>query len=122
MRKLAEICIQRPVFASMIILSLVVVGLTSYFKLGVDRFPSVDLPTVRINTRLPGASPAEVESQIAQPLEEAINTIEGIKELQSISGRGNSFITVTFELNRDIEAAAQDVRDRVSRAQRDLPR
>src|SRR4029077_18567493 len=82
----------------------------------------VDLPTVRVTTRLPGASPSEVESQISQPLEEAINTIEGIKELQSVSAQGNSFINVTFELNRDIEAAAQDVRDRVSRAQRNLPR
>jgi HAE1 family hydrophobic/amphiphilic exporter-1 len=122
MQKLAEVCIRRPVFASMLILSLVVVGLASYSKLGVDRFPAVDLPTVRVNTRLPGASPAEVESQISQPLEESLNTIEGIKELQSISGQGNSFIIVTFELNRDIEAAAQDVRDRVARVQRDLPR
>ena len=122
MQKLAEVCIRRPVFASMLILALVVVGLAGYFKLGVDRFPDVDLPTVRVNTRLPGASPAEVESQISQPLEEALNTIEGIKELQSISGNGNSFIIVTFNLDRDIEAAAQDVRDRVSRVQRDLPR
>jgi HAE1 family hydrophobic/amphiphilic exporter-1 len=122
MRKLAEICIRRPVFAAMIIFSLVVVGLAGYFKLGVDRFPAVDLPTVRVTTRLPGASPMEVESQISQPLEEAINTVEGIKELQSVSAQGSSFINVTFELNRDIEAAAQDVRDRVSRAQRDLPR
>jgi len=86
MQKLAEVCIRRPVFASMIVLSLVVVGLASYFKLGVDRFPSVDLPTVRINTRLSGASPAEMESQIAQPIEEAVNTVEGIKELTSICG------------------------------------
>ncbi len=122
MQKLAEVCIRRPVFASMLILTLVVVGLVSYFKLGVDRFPAVDLPVIRVSTRLPGASPAEVESQISQPLEEAINTVEGIKELQSISGQGQSFINVTFELNRDIEAAAQDVRDRVARALRDLPR
>jgi len=122
MRKLAEVCIRRPVFASMLILSLVVVGAASYFNLGVDRFPAVDLPTVRVSTRLPGASPTEIESQISQPLEEAINTVEGIKELQSISSAGSSFIIVSFELNRDIEAAAQDVRDRVNRVQRELPR
>ena len=122
MRLLAEVCIRRPVFASMLILSLVVVGLAGYANLGVDRLPAVDLPIVRVSTRLSGASPAEIESQISQPLEEAINTVEGIKELTSISGPGQSFVVVTFELDRDIEAAAQDVRDRVNRVQRDLPR
>jgi HAE1 family hydrophobic/amphiphilic exporter-1 len=122
MQKLAEICIRRPVFASMLILSLVVVGAASYFNLDVDRFPDVDLPTVRVSTRLSGASPGEMESQISQPIEEALNTIEGIKELQSISGSGASFVIVTFELNRNIEAAAQDVRDRVGSVLRDLPR
>jgi len=106
----------------MLVLALVVVGATSYFKLGVDRFPSVDLPTVRVSTRLPGASPAEVEAEISHPIEEAINTVEGIKELRSINGPGSSFIIVTFELNRDIEAAAQDVRDRVAAVVRELPR
>src|ERR1041384_7523199 len=85
MQKLAEICIRRPVFASMIVMTLVVVGAASYLHLGVDRFPAVDLPTVRIATRLPGASPAEMESQIAQPIEEAVNAIEGIKELRSVN-------------------------------------
>jgi len=122
MQKLAEICIRRPVFASMLILALVVVGGASYMRLDVDRFPDVDLPTIRVTTRLAGASPGEVESQISQPLEKALNTIEGIKELQSISGAGSSFINVTFDLNRDIEGAAQDVRDRVGTVLRDLPR
>lgn len=121
MQRLAEICLHRPVFASMLILSLVVVGAVGYLHLGLDRFPSVDLPTVNVRTVLPGASPAEVEAQVSQRLEEAINTIEGIKELRSISAMGSSFIIVTFELNRNIEAAAQDVRDRVATALRDLP-
>lgn len=121
MQKLAEICLHRPIFAAMLILSLVVVGTVGYFHLGVDRFPSVDLPTVNVRTSLPGASPAEVEAQISQPIEEAINTIEGIKELRSISSSGSSFVIVTFELNRDIETAANDVRDRVSSVLRDLP-
>jgi HAE1 family hydrophobic/amphiphilic exporter-1 len=122
MQRLAEICIRRPVFATMLVLSLVVVGAASYFHLGVDRFPQVDLPMVRISTRLPGASPAEVEAQVSQRIEEAVNAIEGIKELRSINGPGSSFIIVTFDLNRDIDAAAQDVRDRVATVLRDLPR
>lgn len=122
MQKLAEICIRRPVFASMIVLTLVVVGAAGYLHLDVDRFPSVDLPTVRVSVRLPGASPAEMEAQVSQPIEEALNTIEGIKELRSVNGSGSAFIVVTFELNRDIDAAAQDVRDRVATVVRDLPR
>jgi hydrophobic/amphiphilic exporter-1 (mainly G- bacteria), HAE1 family len=122
MQRLAEICIRKPVFATMLILSLVVVGAASYVNLDVDRFPAVDLPIVRIATRLPGASPAEVEAQVSQPIEEVVNAIEGIKELRSINGPGTSFIIVTFELNRDIDSAAQDVRDRVATALRDLPR
>ena len=122
MQKLAEICIRRPVFATMIVLSLVVVGVAGYLHLDVDRFPSVDLPTVRVSTRLPGASPAEMESQVSQPIEEVLNTIEGIQELRSINGSGSAFTVVTFNLNRDIDSAAQDVRDRVATVVRDLPR
>ncbi len=104
MQKLAEICIRRPVFASMIILALVVVGAASYFRLGVDRFPSVDLPNVSIRTTLPGASPEEVETVISQPIEEVVNTVEGIDELRSISGQGTSFVIATFNLDRDIDS------------------
>jgi HAE1 family hydrophobic/amphiphilic exporter-1 len=121
MQKLAEVCIKRPIFAAMIILALVVVGAASYIRLGVDRFPSVDLPTVRILTALPGASPEEIETQISQRIEEAVNTIEGINELRSISGQGRSLVIVTFNLERDIDTAAQDVRDRVTTTLRDLP-
>jgi HAE1 family hydrophobic/amphiphilic exporter-1 len=122
MQKLAEICIRRPVFAAMLILWLVVVGIVSYFKLGVDRFPAVDLPIVRVSTALPGASPEEVETQITDRIEEAVNTVEGIEELRSISGQGQSFVIATFRLERDIDAATQDVRDRVATVLRDLPR
>src|SRR5687767_2239131 len=121
MQKLAEICIRRPVFASMIILALVVVGSASYFRLGVDRFPSVDLPTVSVRTTLPGASPEEVETIISQPIEEVVNTVEGIDELRSVSGRGTSFVMATFNLDRDIDVAAQDVRDRVATVLNRLP-
>jgi hydrophobic/amphiphilic exporter-1 (mainly G- bacteria), HAE1 family len=122
MQKLAEICIKRPVFAAMIILALVVVGAASYFRLGVDRFPSVDLPTVSVRTSLPGGSPEEVESEVSQKIEEVVNTVEGIQELRSVSAQGSSFVIATFNLNRDIDVAAQDVRDRVATVVRDLPR
>jgi HAE1 family hydrophobic/amphiphilic exporter-1 len=121
MQKLAEICIRRPVFATMIVMSLVVVGGASYFKLGVDRFPSVDLPTVGVRTTLPGASPEEVETLVSQRIEEVVNTVDGIDQLRSISGQGTSFVMATFSLNRDIDTAAQDVRDRVATVVRDLP-
>ncbi|HEX8652028.1 MAG TPA: efflux RND transporter permease subunit [Pyrinomonadaceae bacterium] len=121
MQKLAEICIKRPVFAAMIVLALVVVGAASFFRLGIDRFPAVDLPTVSVRTNLPGASPEETESEITRPIEEVVNTIEGIDQLRSVSGPGASFVIVTFDLDRDIDTAAQDVRDRVSTVIRDLP-
>jgi HAE1 family hydrophobic/amphiphilic exporter-1 len=121
MQKLAEICIRRPVFAAMIILALVVVGAASYTGLGVDRFPSVDLPTVSIRTLLPGASTEETEAQISQPIEEVVNTVEGVEELRSVSSGSSSFVIATFSLNRDIDTAAQDIRDRVSTVVRRLP-
>lgn len=121
MQKLAEICIRRPVFATMIVLSLVVVGAASFFRLGVDRFPSVDLPTVSVRTGLPGGSPQEVESLVTQQIEEVVNTVDGIDELRSISGQGSSFVIATFKLDRDLESAAQDIRDRVTSLGRNLP-
>jgi HAE1 family hydrophobic/amphiphilic exporter-1 len=121
LQKLAEICIRRPIFATMIVLSLVVVGAASYFKLGVDRFPSVDLPTVNVRVTLPGASPQETESLITQQVEEVVNTVDGIDELRSVSGPGTSFVMATFKLDRDLESAAQDIRDRVNTLGRRLP-
>jgi len=105
----------------MLILAMVVVGSVAFTKLGVDRLPSVDLPTVSVRTTLPGASPEEVETQVSQPLEESVNTVEGIEELRSISGQGSSIVIATFSLSRNIDAAAQDVRDRVAAAVRRLP-
>ena len=122
MQKLAEVCIKRPVFATMIVMALVVVGSASWFRLGVDRFPSVDLPTVTVRVELPGASTEEMETTVAQKLEEQINTIQGIQELRSISSPGNAIVIVTFVLSRQIDVAAQDVRDKVSIATRNLPR
>jgi HAE1 family hydrophobic/amphiphilic exporter-1 len=105
----------------MIILALVVVGASSYFKLGVDRFPAVDVPTVTVRASLPGASPEEAESTLAQVLEEAVNTVEGVEQLRSVSSQGRSFVMATFGLDRDIDDAAQDVRDRVQGVTRLFP-
>src|SRR5262245_48481895 len=121
MQKLAEICIRRPIFAAMIILALVVVGIDSYFKLGIDRFPSVDIPTIYVRVTLRGAAPEEVESTIAQPIEEVVNRIEGLEQLRSVSRQGQAFVILTFDLNRNIDVAAQDVRDRIQSVLRDLP-
>ena len=105
----------------MIVLSLVVVGAAGFFRLGVDRFPSVDLPTVSVRVGLPGAAPEEVESLVTQPLEEVINTVDGISELRSVSGQGTAIVIATFKLDRNLESAAQDVRDRVNTLGRRLP-
>jgi HAE1 family hydrophobic/amphiphilic exporter-1 len=102
-------------------LALVVIGASSYFKLGVDRFPAVDVPTVTVRATLPGASPEEAEATLAQTLEEAVNTVEGIEQLRSVSSQGRTFVTATFGLDRDIDDAAQDVRDRVQGVTRLLP-
>ena len=122
MQKLAQVCIDRPVFATMLVMLMVVAGAVGFSKLPVDRYPAVDLPTVTIRTVLPGASPEEVEVTVSQPIEEAVNTVEGITELRSISGPGSSLVLATFTLERDVDLAAQDVRDRLSQALRELPR
>ncbi|WP_438001192.1 efflux RND transporter permease subunit [Sorangium sp. So ce185] len=121
MQALARICIQRPVFAAMLGLALIVVGAVAYFRLGVDRFPAVDLPTVSVRTTLPGGAPEDVEAEITEEIEEAVNTVEGIAELRSISTSGSSVVIATFNLDRDVDSAAQDVRDRVQAALRRLP-
>jgi len=122
MKRLAEICIQRPVFATVLILSLVVVGMVSYFTLGVDRFPNVDFPLVTVTTTLVGASPEELETDVTDKIEEAVNTISGIDELQSISSEGISIVSIRFDLEKDGDVAAQEVRDKVSTVLTDLPR
>src|SRR5215210_2750300 len=121
MQKLADICIRRPVFATMLILALVVVGSAAYFRLGVDRLPSADLPTVSVRPTPPGAAPEEVETEVTEIIEEAVNTVEGIDELRSISRPESSIVFATFNFSRDVDVAAQDVRDRVSSVLRRLP-
>jgi len=111
---LAELCVKRPVFATMLILALVVVGWFSYGRLGLDLLPKIDRPTVTITTRLAGASPEEMETQVTKLIEEAVNTISGLEELRSSTTEGNSRVVAVFVLERDSDAAAQDVRDKIS--------
>lgn len=118
---LAEICVKRPVFALMIIFALVVAGIAAFQQLGVDRFPNIDLPTIYIRTTYPGAASEEVESEVSQIIEDAVATVAGIEELRSISSDGSSTALVTFELNRDIDAAVQDCRDAVAGVINRLP-
>ncbi len=121
MQKLAEVCIRRPVFATMLIMSLMVLGFYSYFKLGVDLYPKVEFPFVVVTTTLNGASPEEVESQITEKVEEAVNTISGIEELSSTSSEGMSQVFIKFVLERPVDQAAQDVRDKINTVLNDLP-
>lgn len=121
MQKLAEICVRRPVFATMLILSLVVVGLFSYQSLGVDLFPKIDLPTITVSVVNRGASPQEIETEITDKIEGAVNTISGIDELRSTSVEGVSQVFITFLLDKNADVAAQEVRDKVDLVIPDLP-
>src|ERR671912_2398545 len=121
MQKLAEICVRRPVFATMLILSLTVVGAFSFTSLGVDLFPKIDFPTITVSVVNPGASPREIETEITDKVEAAVNTISGIDELRSTSVEGVSQVFVTFLLDKNVDVAAQEVRDRVALVAATLP-
>jgi hydrophobic/amphiphilic exporter-1 (mainly G- bacteria), HAE1 family len=121
MQKLAEICVRRPVFATMLILSLTVVGLFSVTTLGVDLFPKIDLPTITVTVVNPGASPREIETEVTDRVEAAVNTISGIDELRSTSVEGVSQVFITFLLDKNADIAAQEVRDKVDLITGDLP-
>src|SRR5436853_6018684 len=108
MQKLAELCVRRPVFASVLTLMLIVIGWFSYFRLGVDRFPKVDFPTITVTTRLPGAAPEELETEVTDKIEESVNTISGIDELRSTTSEGVCQVFITFVLEKDIDVAAQE--------------
>ncbi len=113
MQWLAEVCVKRPVFATMLILSLVTVGAFSFFSLGLDLFPKIDFPTITITVINPGASPQEIETEVTDKIEEAVNTISGIDELRSTSVEGAAQIFVQFVLEKDVNVAAQEVENRV---------
>jgi len=118
---LSSLSIRRPVLASVMSIVIVLFGMISFFMLGVREYPAVDPPIVTVRTDYVGASADVIESQITEPLEESLNAVPGIRTLSSVSREGVSAITVEFHVEIDLEAAANDVRDRVSRAQRNLP-
>jgi HAE1 family hydrophobic/amphiphilic exporter-1 len=119
--KLAELCVKRPVFATMLIVALMVVGGFSFFTLGVDLFPKIDLPTVSVSVSNPGASAEEVETDITKRVEDAVNTISGIDSINSTSVEGASTVVITFELDKNGDVGAQEIRDKVNLIVNDLP-
>lgn len=122
MMNISELSIRRPVLATVFTLIILIFGVIGYLYLGVREFPSVDNPIISVSCSYPGANADVIENQITEPLEQNINGIPGIRSLTSVSQQGNCRITVEFELSVDLETAANDVRDKVSRAQRYLPR
>jgi len=122
MQWLAALCVKRPVFASVLILSLTVIGIFAFTRLGIDRFPKIDFPTVLVTTVQPGAAPEQIETEITDKIEEAVNTISGIDELRSVSSEGVSQVIITFTLDKDTNVAAQEVRDKVNSVLPRLPR
>jgi HAE1 family hydrophobic/amphiphilic exporter-1 len=114
MQWLAALCVKRPVFATVLILSLTVIGAFAFTLLGVDRFPKVDIPTIVITTVQPGAAPEQIETEITDKIEEGVNTISGIDELRSVSSEGISQVMISFLLEKDTDVAAQEVRDKVN--------
>ena len=121
MQWLAEICVHRPVFATVIVLFLTVVGGFSFFTLGVDRFPKIDLPTISVSTNNTGAAPAEMETEVTDVIEGALNTVPGIDEMRSSSSRGGSNITLTFNLEKDQDQAFQEVQQKLGTVVNRLP-
>lgn len=119
---ISELSIRRPVLATVMTIIIVIFGVIGYSYLGVREYPSVDNPIISVSCSYPGANADVIENQITEPLEQNINGIPGIRSLSSVSSQGSSRITVEFELSVDLETAANDVRDKVSRAQRFLPR
>jgi HAE1 family hydrophobic/amphiphilic exporter-1 len=121
MHALAKLCIKRPVFATMLMLSFLVAGIFSYFSLGVDRMPNVDAPMVTVTTLNPGASPEEVETEITKKIEDAVNSISGLDEITSTSSEGMSMIRIEFDLSKSGIVAAQEVQNKINQVVNDLP-
>src|SRR5690625_954941 len=119
--KISEVCIRRRVFATVLSLMVVLIGLISYERLTLREYPAIDEPVVSVMTGYTGASPEVVESQVTKPLEDQLSGIEGVDVMTSRSRSERSLINIKFDLSRDPDAAAADVRDKVSRARRFLP-
>src|SRR6187431_529797 len=121
MQWLARLCVQRPVLASVLMLVILVLGTVGYRGLGVDQFPNVDVPVVVITTLLPGAAPEEIETDVTDKIEGAVNQISGVDDLNSVSSEGVSQVVIMFKLDKDTDVAAQEVRDKVNTVLRELP-
>ncbi|WP_430387646.1 efflux RND transporter permease subunit [Dyella sp. 20L07] len=118
---LPALCIQRPVMTTLLMVALLVFGVAAYPKLPVNELPNVDFPTITVNASLPGAAPETMATAVATPLENQLSTVAGIQSMTSTSALGSTSITLTFELDRSIDGAAQDVQAAISAAQRQLP-
>src|SRR5258705_10400628 len=110
MQWLAALCVRRPVFASVLILALTVIGAFGFTQLGIDQFPNVDFPTILVTTRLPGAAPEQVESEVTDQIEEAVNTISGTDTLTSTPPEGGPQAVASFHIEKRADAATQEVR------------
>ena len=118
---LASLSVKRPVLAIVMSVIIVLFGIIGYSFLGVREFPSIDPPVITVRTNYTGANADVIQSQITEPLEKAVNGIEGIRSISASSNQGSSIITVEFNLGSNLEAAANDVRDKVAQALRQLP-
>ena len=118
---LSSLSIRRPVFIAMVVVALVVVGLIGYFRLGLDLFPTLKIPYVTVTVTYPGAGPREVETKVTKVVEDAVSTVSDVKQIRSFSSEGMSNTVIEFQMEADPDVAAQDIRDRVSRARPKLP-
>ena len=121
MMSIWDLCIKRPVFTVMLVSAPIVLGLVSYLKLGVDILPNVEIPVVTVTTTLQGASVEEMETSVTKPIEEIVNTVSGIDELRSTTKEGISFVVIQFDIEKDRDVAAQEVRDKVNTILAKLP-
>src|SRR5690606_22597586 len=118
---LSGVALRRPVFTTMMMLGLLVLGLFSFRRLAIDQFPSVDIPVIAVQTIYPGASPETVEREVTERLEETFNPVEGVDRITSTSLEGVSLVIVEFDLARDVDLAAQDIRSRIETVLAELP-
>src|SRR4051812_24634583 len=118
---LSDVSIKRPVFATMMMVLLVTLGVVSFRRLSIDEYPDVTYPVIIVSTTFPGASPESMMRDVSKPLEEALNTVQGIKEISSTSLQGSSLVRLMFNLGSDVGVAQQDVQAKVARIRRQLP-
>ena len=119
--KITDVSVGRPIFTTMMILTILVLGAFAYLRLGIDLMPNVEFPFVMIQTSLRGAGPEEIESSVTKPIEEAVNTISGIEDINSTSYEGLSLVMIKFSLEKNGDIAAQEVRDKVNSVLSQLP-